>query len=74
VAQVAITGVPSLSLYQQPDGPIIGQIRPRQILTVLYGRQDVGGLIWVEVRDDEGRLGWIPSFYLNVVTITPSPN
>jgi uncharacterized hydrophobic protein (TIGR00271 family) len=74
VAQVAITGVPSLSLYQQPEGPIIGQIRSRQILTVLYGRQDVGGLVWVEVMDGEGRLGWIPRFYLNVVTITPSPN
>lgn len=69
--QVVITGIPPLRLYQSPGGPVIGQIRSGQILTLLYGRQEANGLIWVEVMDEEGRVGWIPEAYLHVITATP---
>jgi len=70
--QAANTIIPPLRLYQTPGGPVIGQIRSGQVLTLLYGRQAVGGLIWVEVMDDEGRIGWIVEIYLHSVTLTPS--
>jgi hypothetical protein len=40
-------------------------------ITVLYGIEIVNGLVWVEVQDAEGRLGWIPQIY--VLTVTPNP-
>jgi uncharacterized hydrophobic protein (TIGR00271 family) len=73
MVQVAVTKVPSLNLYQTPNGPTIGKIRSGQILTLLYDRQEVDGMIWVEVMDEEGRIGWIPTIYLNIVTTTPIP-
>jgi hypothetical protein len=72
LVQVVVTSVPAPRLYQGPQGPVIGQIHPGQVLTLLYGRQEAGGLVWVEVMDEEGRLGWIPLFYVNAVTATPS--
>ena len=71
--QVVVTGIPPLQLYQTPGGPVIGQSRAGQILTRLYGRQEVAGLIWVEVMDEDGRIGWIPETYLHVITATPGP-
>lgn len=72
LAQSIATGLPRLQLYQSPNGPVIGQIRSGQVLTLLYGREEMGGLIWVEVMDVEGRVGWVPEIYLQVVTATPS--
>jgi uncharacterized hydrophobic protein (TIGR00271 family) len=72
LVQVAATPFPPLRLYQAPGGPVIGQVRNRQVLTRLYGRQETGGLIWVEVMDSEGRRGWIPETYLHLITVTPS--
>lgn len=72
LGQAISTGLPRLQLYQSPNGPVIGQIRPGQGLTLLYGKQDENGLIWIEVMDSDGRIGWIPEIYLRVVTATPS--
>jgi hypothetical protein len=41
-------------------------------LTLLYRSQEAGGLFWMEVMDEEGRLGWIPLLYLTAVSATPS--
>lgn len=73
LVQVLNTSLPRLQLYQTPGGPVIGQIRSGQVLTLLYGKQETGGLIWIEVMDPEGRVGWIPEIYLQVTTATP-PN
>ncbi len=72
LGQVIGTGLPRLQIYQSPNGPVIGQIRAGQMVTLLYGRQEAGGLIWVEVMDAEGRIGWVPEIYLKMVTATPS--
>jgi hypothetical protein len=71
LVQVVNTAIPQLRIYQSPGGPIIGQIRAGQVLTLLYGRQEFGGLIWVEVMDEERRIGWIPEIYL--IQIAPTP-
>ncbi len=66
------TGIPNMRLRQWPGGPEIAPVRHNQVLTLLYGYEIVDGLVWVEVRDAEGRIGWIPQFYLLQITLTPS--
>ncbi len=67
--------LPVLQLYQSPGGPVIGTLNPDDPLTLLYGRQVYGGLLWVEVRDQEGRVGWLPEIYVRLMlpTLTPMP-
>jgi uncharacterized hydrophobic protein (TIGR00271 family) len=72
-AQIRFTGLPPLQLYQNPGGPVIGNIQPRQWLTILYGTQVFDGLVWVEAMDGDGRIGWIPEIYLQIPTLTISP-
>lgn len=65
--------VRALDLVQQPGGPVIGQVRPGDFVTVLYGSKIYEGLVWREVRDAEGRIGWIPQIDMAVVTYTSTP-
>ncbi len=68
-----VTGLvfPGSRLRQYPNGPIIGTLYDGNPLTVLYGQQVISGLVWIEVMDKEGRIGWIPQIY--VLTLIPSP-
>jgi uncharacterized hydrophobic protein (TIGR00271 family) len=70
-AQAVSASLPDLRLRQSPDGPPISPpLRPGARLTILYGYQIVNGIVWVEVQDEEGRIGWVPQRYLVVVTPT----
>jgi uncharacterized hydrophobic protein (TIGR00271 family) len=69
-AQVQNTQLPGLFLRQWPAGPEISRIRNLQQIVVLYGHEIVAGIVWIEVMDEEGRIGWIPQVYL--ATITPT--
>ena len=72
-AQVVNTQLPGYySLRQSAGGPEIARIRNLQLLTVLYGYEIVDGMVWIEVIDEEGRVGWIPQIYLATITPTPS--
>ncbi len=73
-AQARATGytLPGLRLRQSPGGPIIATLQPGAPLTVLYGSVVFEGLVWIEVEDTEGRIGWIPQIYLFQVTLTPT--
>ncbi|HEY5672014.1 MAG TPA: DUF389 domain-containing protein [Anaerolineales bacterium] len=69
----ASASLPSFRLRQSPEGPAIGPaLRTGSPLTVLYGVQIVDGLVWVEVQDSEGRVGWVPQIYLKLITPTPT--
>jgi len=63
----------TLDLVQQPGGPSIGKIKPGDFVTVLYGTRVLDGLVWWEVKDADGRIGWLPQIELTVVTLTPTP-
>lgn len=63
---------PGLRLRQEPGGPIIATLQLGEPLTVLYGVELLDGLVWVEVMDQAGRIGWIPQIYLQVITQTPT--
>ncbi len=69
-AQVNGIALPSFQLHQWPGGPLIGPPLKRGVLVfILHQYQVYNGFVWVEVRDAEGRLGWIPLIYLR----TPTP-
>jgi uncharacterized hydrophobic protein (TIGR00271 family) len=61
-----------LRLRQIPGGPVIATLRQADRLTVLYGYRIVDGLVWIEVEDEEGRLGWVPQACTFQVTMTPT--
>ena len=56
---------------------MIAYLRAGEPLTVLYGIEIVDGIVWIEVQDEEGRLGWIPQVFVLTLTptftLTPSP-
>ena len=64
-----------LTLRQGPGftRPEIGRLYNRSMVTVLYGEEIVDGLVWVEARDGDRRVGWLPKICMDVVTLTPSP-
>ncbi|MEA5077150.1 MAG: DUF389 domain-containing protein [Anaerolineaceae bacterium] len=66
--------LPLLQLYQTPGGPVIGKLRAGQWIKKLYQEQTFEGIIWIQVMDADGRIGWIPKSYLAAATSTPTPN
>jgi len=72
LAQIPLNTIRTLDLVQQPGGPSIGKIRPGDLVTVLYGTKVYDGLVWWEVMDAEGRIGWLPQISMTVVTYTPT--
>jgi hypothetical protein len=65
--------LPLLQLYQSPGGPVIGKLKAGQWIEKLYQDQVFEGLVWIQVMDSEGRIGWIPKSYLAGATATPFP-
>lgn len=61
-----------LELVQSPGGPSIGQVQDGDLVTVMYETQVYDGLVWLQVVDFEGRIGWLPQIHLMVVTYTPT--
>jgi len=72
LARIINTNGRLLDLVQTPGGPSIGKLRSGDYVTVLYGSRVLDGLVWIEVMDKDGRIGWIPQINLSVVTLTPS--
>ncbi len=74
VALVAQTLGRGLRLRQFPEGPITSTMREGDPLIVLYGIEVVNSLVWIEVQDKDGRIGWVPQMYTAIVTLTPTPS
>jgi uncharacterized hydrophobic protein (TIGR00271 family) len=72
VARIANTNGRILDLVQSPGGPSIGKLRSGDYITVIYGTRVFDGLVWIEIMDKDGRIGWIPQINISVVTLTPS--
>jgi hypothetical protein len=61
---------PGIEIRQWPAGPVIARLRAGESLIVQHGVDIVNGLVWIEVQDEEGRMGWIPQVY--ILTLTPT--
>lgn len=62
--------IPNLSIYQWPGGPAIGLLFPGQKVTVLHGNEIYGGLVWLQIQDADGRKGWVPQVFVQLLTPT----
>lgn len=66
-ARIIWPNTPGLTLYQEPGGPSIGRLYFSQLVIVFHDQQNYGGLVWVKIRDEQGRIGWLPQNYLEVL-------
>jgi hypothetical protein len=71
--RVVTAAIPPLYLYQEPGGPIIGYLRYGQELMILFEKSEFNGVDWVKVIDNEGRIGWIPEFYIQPISPSSTP-
>jgi len=71
-ARITNTNGRILDLVQTPGGPSIGKLRNGDYISVLYGSEVLDGLVWLQIMDKDGRIGWIPQINLAVVTLTPT--
>jgi hypothetical protein len=72
LARITNTSGRILDLVQSPGGPSIGKLRSGDYVTILYGTRVFDGLVWLELMDQDGRIGWIPQINISVVTLTPT--
>ena len=75
VGQVVRGTLPDMLIYQAPGGPSIGYLSLRQKVTVYDRQLTYNGLVWVQIMDGDGRVGWIPEMYINQIypTLTAIP-
>lgn len=52
--------------------PVIGRVYNGNSITIQYAERTVEGLVWLQIKDKEGRLGWLPEVCFNVITSTPT--
>ena len=52
--------------------PVIGRVSNKSFVSVQYNQKTVEGLVWAEIEDQDGRVGWLPQICMNVVTLTPT--
>lgn len=71
--QIVRFSLPSLRMYQNPGGPSIGYLNPGQKIFVLAGRKMFEGLVWIEIRDSDDRIGWIPEVFIQILYPTQTP-
>ena len=64
VAVVSGTGGRGLLLRWTPGGAIARTLREGERVEILYRRETTGGVEWVEVRDGQGRIGWVAAEYV----------
>ena len=48
------------------EAPVIGWLRKGESVKVLYREEIIGGYVWIEVQDKDGRIGWIPKYVLDM--------
>ncbi len=63
--------LPEMKMYQVPNGPVIGIIHSGDEIILMDRSQTRNGLVWIEIQDKDGRIGWIPEVYVSVIHKTP---
>lgn len=65
---------PGLVLRDAPFGDVVAQLWFNTEVVLLPGRLIDGGLVWINVMDPRGQIGWIPESFARVITLTPTPS
>ena len=61
------TGGAGVRLRWTPDGITAGVLREGDPVTILYRREIVDNHEWVQIRDENGRIGWIAARYVQAL-------
>jgi hypothetical protein len=61
------TGGLGVRLRWTPDGITAGVLREGDPVTILYRREIVDNQEWVQIRDENGRIGWIAARYIQAL-------
>ncbi|HLB46810.1 MAG TPA: DUF389 domain-containing protein [Anaerolineales bacterium] len=64
LASIADTGGAGIGLRDAPGGKIVGFLPEGAPVQILYRRETVNRVVWIEVRDVLDRTGWIPARFL----------
>jgi uncharacterized hydrophobic protein (TIGR00271 family) len=64
LAYIANTGGLGVYLRQTPAGKIIGALPEGSAVQILYQRETVNNIEWIEIRDLFARQGWVPAVFL----------
>jgi uncharacterized hydrophobic protein (TIGR00271 family) len=64
VAYIANTGGLGVYIRESPAGLIIGSLPEGSQVQILYQRQIVGRIEWIEIRDLFGRISWLQAEFL----------
>jgi len=72
-AEIIYFTPPRLYIYQTPNGATIGVLQVGQRVEYLYQTVIEDGLVWVQIRDQDGRIGWIPKIYIRLIQPTSTP-
>jgi hypothetical protein len=65
-ALIANTDGAGVFMRDAPGGAVIVALSEGAPVRILYQRERVNGVEWVEVRDLMGRVGWIAAQYVHV--------
>jgi uncharacterized hydrophobic protein (TIGR00271 family) len=66
LAYIANTGGLGIYLRSTPAGKIIGALPEGSAVQILYQRETVNNIEWIEIRDLFNRQGWIPVAFLEI--------
>ncbi len=64
---------PYTNLFDEPGGKVIAYLTTNSILYDLNQTETYNGLVWVNVEDEQGNIGWFPQLYLQYPTVTFTP-
>jgi uncharacterized hydrophobic protein (TIGR00271 family) len=64
IAYIANTGGYGVYIRQSPDGTIIGSLPEGSGVQILYERELMNGIEWIEIRDLLGRVSWVQAEFL----------
>jgi uncharacterized hydrophobic protein (TIGR00271 family) len=66
LANIANTGGVGVALRDQPGGTILGFLPEGALVQILYRRETMANVEWIEVRDALSRVAWVPARFLAV--------
>ncbi len=66
LAYIANTGGKGVFVYDSPKGMIIDSLAEGWPIRILYRREIVNGYEWLEIQQLDGKVGWVPAFYVSI--------
>jgi uncharacterized hydrophobic protein (TIGR00271 family) len=66
LAYIANTGGKGVFVYDTPMGKVIHSLAEGWPIQILYRREIVNGYEWLEIRQFDGQVGWVPAYYVSI--------